>query len=229
MHIGILQTGHVPAELAQTHGDYDRIFPRFLAGRNFTFSTYPVVDMVFPEDVHAAEGWLITGSRHGVYEDHPWIPPLEDFIRRACDKRIPLVGICFGHQIVARAFGAHVAKFDGGWVVGRQSYRFRDQQVPLYGWHQDQVLTLPEGAELIASSAFCEYAALAYGDRALTLQPHPEFNADFILGLMEKHAAGAVPDDLLAKARETMGQPVEPGFAADMITEFLQKPERVDA
>ena len=73
---------------------------------------------MFPEGIHDADGWLITGSRHGAYEDHPWIPPLEEFIRDAYAAQVPLVGICFGHQIIAQAMGGKVEKYQGR-LVGR--------------------------------------------------------------------------------------------------------------
>ncbi len=83
MKIGILQAGRTPDELLEQHGDYDAMFRRLLADQGFEFTTYPVLDNVLPADVYAADGWLITGSKFGVYEDHAWIAPLEDFLRAA--------------------------------------------------------------------------------------------------------------------------------------------------
>ena len=68
------------------------------------------------------DGWLITGSRHGVYDDLFWMPPLQDFIRELADQQIPLVGICFGHQIIAEALGGRVVKSDRGWGVRLHRY-----------------------------------------------------------------------------------------------------------
>ena len=97
MKIGILQTGHVPAELTERHGEYPAMFEAMLAGNGFTFESWAVVDNDFPASIHSADGWLITGSRHGAYEDHPWIAPLEAFIRAAYAAEVPMAGICFGH------------------------------------------------------------------------------------------------------------------------------------
>ena len=105
MRIGILQCGQSPAQLKRDLGDYPDMFVRLLAGREFDFTTWHVEGMEFPQDIHDADGWLLTGSRHGAYEDHAFIPPLEDFIRRAHDAGVPMVGICFGHQIIAQALG----------------------------------------------------------------------------------------------------------------------------
>ena len=108
MKIGILQTGHAPDELLHDRGDYDAHFARLLDGNGFTFRTYNVVDMDFPGSIHDCDGWLITGSKHGAYEDHPFIPPLEALIREVYNTDLPLVGICFGHQIIAQALGGTV-------------------------------------------------------------------------------------------------------------------------
>jgi GMP synthase-like glutamine amidotransferase len=108
MLIGILQTGASPDALRDDFGDYPDFFEQLLAGRGLTFRRFRVETMEFPASVSACDGWLITGSRHGAYEDHPFIKPLESFIRDAYDARIPVVGICFGHQIIAQAMGGKV-------------------------------------------------------------------------------------------------------------------------
>ncbi|MDA3887591.1 MAG: type 1 glutamine amidotransferase, partial [Allgaiera sp.] len=163
MRIGILQTGEAPEALRGQSGDYPAMFERLLEGHGFTFRTWRVIDMDLPESPEAADGWLITGSRHGAYEDHPWIAPLEDFIRAVHAARVPMVGICFGHQIIAQALGGKVEKFPGGWAVGPQDYDFQGRKVTLNAWHQDQVTRAPESARQVGSSPFCANAALAYG------------------------------------------------------------------
>ena len=180
MRIGILQCGQSPAQLKDELGDYPDMFVRLLDGRGFTFRTWHVEGMEFPADVHEAEGWLLTGSRHGAYEDHDFIPPLEDFIRQAHSAGVPMVGICFGHQIIAQALGGKVVKHPDGWAVGAQDYDFGGKPVTLNAWHQDQVVSRPEGAEVAGRSDFCRNAALIYGDRAFTVQAHPEFADSFV-------------------------------------------------
>lgn len=224
MRIGILQCGQSPAQLKRDLGDYPDMFVRLLDGRGFDFTTWHVEEMAFPDDIHDADGWLLTGSRHGAYEDHTFIPPLEDFIRRAHDAGVPMVGICFGHQIIAQALGGTVVKHPGGWAVGAQDYDFGGQPVTLNAWHQDQVVALPPGAEVAGRNAFCENAALIYGDRAFTVQAHPEFGDAFIQGLMDTRAKGVVPDDLLAAASARMGQADGASLLAEQIEAFFKQP-----
>ena len=135
MQIGILVTGHAPDALVGRTGEYDQFFARLLNGKGLTFRPYFVVDMDFPKDVHDCDGWLITGSRHGAYEDHPFIAPLEDFIRAAYAAKVPMVGICFGHQIIAQALGGTVEKFEKGWSVGPTPYDFKGETITLNAWH----------------------------------------------------------------------------------------------
>lgn len=227
MRIGILQTGHAPDELRGTRGDYDEHFARLLDGQGLTFKTYNVVDMDFPDDVTTCDGWLITGSKHGAYEDHPFIPPLETFIRNAYAAAVPIVGICFGHQIIAQALGGHVEKFAGGWSVGRCEYNWQGQTVALNAWHQDQVTALPEGAKVLASNDFCANAALVYQDRIFTVQAHPEFDATFIDGLATHRGPGVVPQSQLENVAANLNKPVDNDRIAAQIARFFK--ERVVA
>lgn len=223
MKIGILQTGHAPEDLIGTSGDYDQMFRALLAGHGLDFETYSVVDGQFPDGAQAADGWLITGSKHGVYEDHPWIPPLEALIRDIHSRGLPMIGVCFGHQIIAQALGGKVEKFSGGWSVGRTEYVAGGETLALNAWHQDQVTRRPAGARVLASSEFCENAILAYGDTIWTVQPHPEFTAEFIGGLADTRGKGVVPDALLQQAKAQLDTPVDNGRIARTMAEFFLK------
>ena len=223
MLIGILQTGQAPEVLRTEMGDYPEMFVRLLANRGLTFKSFHVEGMEFPKDVHECDGWLITGSRHGAYEDHPFIRPLEDFIRKAFAERVPVVGICFGHQIIAQALGGKVEKFRGGWAVGPQNYDFGTEKVNLNAWHQDQVVERPAAAEVVGSNAFCENAALLYGDRAFTVQAHPEYGNDFIDGLMRTRGKGLVPDALMEDARARFSDRNSSAAIADRIADFFKQ------
>jgi GMP synthase-like glutamine amidotransferase len=224
MRIGILQTGLAPDALAADMGDYPDMFARLLAGHGFTFKAYRVVEMQFPKDVHDADGWLLTGSRHGAYEDLPFIPPLEAFIREAYAQAVPLVGVCFGHQIIAQALGGKVEKFKDGWAVGATDYDFGGETLTLNAWHRDQVTQVPPDAEVVATNGFCANAALVYNDRAFTVQAHPEFRPEFVDGLMKTRGRGVVPDDLMARAANRLDVPLNDGAIATRIAKFFKQP-----
>ncbi|SEG07505.1 type 1 glutamine amidotransferase [Jhaorihella thermophila] len=221
MKIGILLTGHAPDDLIEGSGDYDAMFRNMLAGHGFEFETWAVVDGDFPPGPEAADGWLITGSKHGVYEDHPWIPPLEDLIRAIRASGKPLIGVCFGHQIIARALGGKVEKFQGGWAVGPTEYDLHGQKVTLNAWHQDQVTEPPEGARVVGGNDFCRHAALAYGDTIWTIQPHPEFGSDFVGGLIEKRGRGVVPDEVLDDASGRLDAQIDQAALGRFMAEFF--------
>ncbi|MCB1366994.1 MAG: type 1 glutamine amidotransferase [Rhodobacteraceae bacterium] len=225
MKIGILQTGHAPEGLLADFGDYGDMFQHLLDGNGFEFQVYSVVDDQFPDAVDAADGWLITGSRHGAYEDLPWIARLEDFLRAAYARGVPIIGVCFGHQVLAKALGGRVEKFAGGWAVGPAEYALKDGgSLTLNAWHQDQVVERPDGAEVLASSPFCENAVLAYGDKALTVQPHPEYGRDFIAGLIEKRGRGVVPDALLDDATARLDTDITRTWMVDRMVRFFKQP-----
>ena len=153
-----------------------------------------------PTDPAAHDGYLLTGSPAGVYEDLPWLAPLSDFIRAAKGQK--LVGICFGHQIMAKALGGHVEKSGKGWGAGLHTYSITANEpwmdgvaaVSVPASHQDQVVIQPRNSDVIAASAFTPYAGLVWRDRpAISFQFHPEFSPAFAKALIEQRY-DRVPD-----------------------------------
>ena len=205
MRLGILETGRPPEELASRFPTYAGMIEALLkeAAPDISVVTVPVLEGRLPERPDEQDGWVITGSKFGVYDDVPWIPPLEDFLRRSIDESVPVAGICFGHQVLARAMGAKVGKAEIGWRVGPHDYEILarpswmadggDDRFVINAMHQDQVQTVPPSASLIARSPFCPVAALAYGDRAISFQGHPEFDNDYERTLIEARRGSRIP------------------------------------
>ena len=171
---------------------------------------------------------LVSGSRHGAYEDHAWIPPLEDFLRAAYAAAVPLVGICFGHQILAQALGGRVEKFDGGWSIGPTEYAFADgHRETVVAFHQDQITAKPEAAAVIASTDFCEFAGLAYPGPTISFQPHPEFTLAFIGDLLEAYQDRLDPA-VVTDASARLSTPLTQGGMIGQIRDVLRGGEAMN-
>jgi len=191
MKIAVLETGVPPAPLADQFGSYPDMFAELL-GPGFELQTFDVQAGELP-DPGAHQAVLITGSPAGVYDPYPWIAPLQEFIRSAADAK--MVGVCFGHQVMAEALGGHVEKSDKGWGAGLHRYEIvhaepwlnGERQVAVPASHQDQVVRQPPNTEVVARSDFTPFAALAWQDRpAISFQFHPEFSPGYAKALIEK-------------------------------------------
>jgi GMP synthase-like glutamine amidotransferase len=215
MKIGILEAGLLREEMAARFDTYPVMFADFLglAHPEFEYETISVVRGETATSIRACDGWLITGSRHGVYDNLDWMPPLQEFIRELAQAEVPLVGVCFGHQIIAAALGGEVVKSEKGWGIGLHDYRIErrhawmqsgEEHTALYAFHQDQVVRRPPGAEVFLSSEFCPYAGLSYGESIISVQAHPEFRLDYEAALLETYGGSVVPAELAATALDGM-------------------------
>ncbi len=232
--LGILEVGRPPENLSRSFGEYPSMFERLLKdqGADWHYMSYPVVDGQLPQTVHDCDGWLITGSKHGVYDDLGWIEPLKTFLKKAYDQHVPIVGICFGHQILAEALGGSAEKSDKGWGCGVCTYYILQSpnwmpegltSFSIEAYHQDQVVKLPEDGEVIASSDFCEFAAIDYKGRALTFQGHPEFNREFAISLFKERRGDSLPEDIADHAIKSSEAPMQIPEVARMIINFIQQ------
>jgi GMP synthase-like glutamine amidotransferase len=192
MKLAILETGRPPGRLAEQFGDYSQMFGRLL-GPEFRIETFDVQVGQLPGSTAYHDAFLITGSPAGVYDPLPWISPLSAFIRSSSSAK--MVGICFGHQIMAEALGGHVEKSKKGWGAGLHRYEIVTPQPWISGEdpiavpasHQDQVVSQPPSTIVVAQSDFTPLAGLAWTDRpAISFQFHPEFSPEFAKALIEK-------------------------------------------
>lgn len=224
MRLGVLAAGAVPPEFVTRFGEYPEIFARLYKSvdPSVEIDAYHVHLSVLPDRPDACDAWVVSGSKHGVYDDLPWIGPLKAFLRSARTKGVPMIGVCFGHQIMAEAFGGKAEKSAKGWGCGIQDYRvtrrpawFEDaaDRFTMHAMHQDQVTAIPDDASVLATSDFCEYAMLSYGDPdapdAISIQPHPEFERDYAKGLLEMRSGVAIPENLTRPALAQIDTPVD--------------------
>ncbi|WP_421856539.1 glutamine amidotransferase-related protein [Marinomonas sp.] len=214
MKIGILAAGITPDSLRAEFPTYADMFGQQLGliNSDFSFVTYDVREDDFPASHLDCDAWLITGSKFSAYENTPWMLRLQDLIREIDEQKQPLVGICFGHQIIALALGGKVAKYEGGWGLGVHRYEITEGDVKstlgknnfaICAFHQDQVLEKPSQARVFARSDFCVNAGLLYGEHILTVQGHPEFSRKYEGKLLDMYEQ-KLPFDVISQARDSL-------------------------
>jgi len=231
--VGILETGEPPANLELRFGRYLDMFQDLLGDR-YRMTNYNVVGGSLPGAPEDEDAYIVTGSPAGVYDPFQWIPELKTFLRSA-KGRAKLVGICFGHQVMAEAFGGRVEKSERGWGVGLQRYEVREaapwmDPVPSFAVpvsHQDQVVEQPPHTRILAANAFTPFGLLSYQDQpAISFQCHPEFDPAYAEALIE-HRRGRLPDPDAAIA--SLRRPNDRRLVAGWIRRFLDGSAAADA
>ena len=208
MKLCVLENDVLDAELAARFTGFGDMFRRLFqeAGTNWTIDIFNTVQGHYPASFDDFDAVLLTGSRADAFAEDAWIVELRRRVTQLLQARKKLLGICFGHQLIALCLGAPVGRSPQGWGAGRMRYQWHAPEmaqalgrteIALLASHQDQVLELPEGATLLASSAFCPVAAFAMGQDVFCMQPHPEFVEALSSYLIDKRRA------LLGEARYT--------------------------
>lgn len=186
----IVRTGRAPDPIRARHGDFPHWF-RLCAALSPV--RLRVVDVAAGEALpppREVAGALITGSAAMVTERAAWSERTAGWIRDAMDAQLPLFGVCYGHQLMAHALGGHVDYLPGGREIGTVPIELTGaaaddpitRGVPsgfrAHTTHEQSVLEPPTGAVVLARSARDPHHLLRYGPNALSVQFHPEFNAD---------------------------------------------------
>jgi GMP synthase-like glutamine amidotransferase len=227
--VGLLIVGHVDPKSVHIAGDYPELFEALLVPHGIELVPYALDEGRFPDSLRECDGWICSPSRQSVYDEVPWIADAEALHREIVAGEHAYVGICFGHQLLAQALGGKVARADDGWGVGVQSFDITErlpcmepplERVALIASHQDQIVDVPNDARVIATSTYCPVAGLAVGERAWTVQGHPEFTpplADHLLaGRIELIGAEKV-----AAARATLYERLDRTTVARWIAQFF--------
>lgn len=200
MKLCILENDTLDPAAEPIYTGYGTMFKRLLtqAGAQGEFAIFNTVRGEYPASFDAYDAVLLTGSKADAFSQEPWVLTLKEKVQELLKAKKKLIGVCFGHQLVGLCLGAQVGRAPQGWGAGRMQYQWMAPglaqaqgrtEVALLASHQDQVLDLPSGATLLATSEFCPVAAFGVDDHVFCVQPHPEFVEDYSAFLLNKRRA----------------------------------------
>lgn len=232
MRIAILNCNSFSADFARRFPDDGH---KVVAGLqplrpDWELEVWPVHADAFPPQPEAYDGWLMTGSVASVHDGEPWMLRLAALLRDRHARRVPLAGLCFGHQMLAHALGGRVGPSPGGWRIGTAPTQFAEQPtwmdppqagIRLFAAHEEQVLQLPPGARVLGGDIFAPIGAMAIGDHVFSSQYHPELTREFMLALLEAFA-DTWPAALVAQARQQVAEPVDAPLFMRWMAQFFE-------
>lgn len=237
MRIGLLLCDHIDPLIAEGIGDYTELYPAAFSPVGIDLRIYEAAAGELPDSISECDGWILSGSRKSTYDDLPWIRDLSEFILSAEKDKAPQMGICFGHQLIASTLGGEVAKSSAGWGVGVKTF----EVVATAPWmkadpatiefrmlmtHQDQVVRLPTGAELLATSPYCPVGAYRIADHVFCVQGHPEFVPELSERLINARRAALgeqVADAALLSLQDLQTRPLSHDLVAEWTAGFFRR------
>ena len=232
MNIGLLQCDHVRDQFQHLLADYSNAFcDRFARyAPEISLRVYDVCHGQLPVSVDECDGYITSGSSYSVYDDVDWINSLCAFVQQVHQEQRKFVGVCFGHQMIAHALGGAVAKSDNGWGIGVKTVDLLVTQpwmqpphesYKLLVSHQDQVIELPHGAEVIGRNEHCPVSMFTLGNHMLGIQAHPEFTLDYAEALMDSRVARIGQAGVNA-AKETLDEQTDEAVVVGWIERFFR-------
>lgn len=232
MPIAILKTDSVLPQFKDQYGEYPQMLERLIGTlrADLEFKTYDVVAGDYPQNPSEFDGFFIMGSKASVYDSDPWIQRLGEYIQKLYAEKRKIVGVCFGHQLLAHVLGGRTEKSEKGWGVGVHTARVINPQAwmlsdglefNLLVSHQDQVTTLPDHAVHIASNEFCQYSMFSIANHVLGMQGHPEFSAAYALQLMNLRQE-KIGTETFRKGVNSLSQPTHESVITQWMIRFLE-------
>lgn len=226
---GLLLCDEIATSYKGEPGNYRAMFRQFLPELSFT--EYAVNEGQFPKSAQECDVWLVSGSRHSVYEPIDWILRLNDFVRSVAASDSKFIGLCFGHQLLGYALGGQTEKASGGWHVGVHKFdiitrkKWMNPFKPSFSLQmscQDQVTQLPPGAELLAGKPSCPNGVIMLGDNILGIQGHPEFPAEYVRALIEIRRE-RIGEAKSREALEHIADPCDTALWRSWIMNFIEE------
>ena len=240
LDIGILRADDVRPELVDSFGEYPDMFEKLLHTANsyedfpkcedLIFTPYAVNQGVYPAEIDNHDAYIITGSKSGIYDDEHWIETLKLYVQRLNTKNKKLIGICFGHQLIAKALGGLAGKASCGWEIGvKQAVMFEGRDPRFFGTsefylaysHQDQALEKAPGSQILAATPNCPIAMTSLGSHILTFQGHPEFDIAYARALFELRES-IYPSEVYSECRASLSTETQHLKVAQWMIDFMR-------
>ncbi|KAF9101494.1 hypothetical protein BGX29_005539 [Mortierella sp. GBA35] len=248
IRVALLVCGTPIPAVAEPYGEYPAIFNNLLQdglkelkerraidpSAELVLEGFDVREDIYPERLSDYDGILISGSASNAYDDLPWINKLVDYVQKVPkDNEAPkVVGICFGHQIIGRAFKANVSKSTRGWELGwtlteltEEGKKFwQHDTMRIQELHQDVVHDVPAGFTLLASTAHTTNQSMISEDgRIVTLQGHPEFTGPIMRAFINVRTAnGTFNKELSEASMKVVDNPLDRASIAARIVDFVR-------
>ncbi|MEL6243958.1 MAG: type 1 glutamine amidotransferase [Pseudomonadota bacterium] len=236
MEIDVFDVGMLPLNVPSRASSYTQLF-----GELFRYTTSSVtLNRWTPDSIELyprgriVDAILITGSPASAHDDLPWMKNLEKVLEAAVFWKVPVVGICFGHQFVAKWLGGRVELNKAGWGLGVQRYSLRKEALPwldcdkdnlnICTSHQEHVVELPREATVFAFSEHAPIAGAYYRfSPMLTLQGHPEIDASFMDSLISHLGIRGVNPSKLTDARKSLCVPIDQEAWSRLLVSFVHE------
>ncbi|KAJ5116739.1 hypothetical protein N7456_001087 [Penicillium angulare] len=234
LRIAVLECDTPIAPVQEKFGNYGDIFEKLLTNAagpvNVEISKWHVVGNPIYPNPNEVDAFLLSGSKHDAFADDGWILTLTEYVKDVVQAhKKPVVGVCFGHQILARALGARVGRGDG-WEVSVDEITltetgkevFGKDKLYLHQMHRDIVFETPEGCVNLGYSAPCSVQGLYMPKRLISIQAHPEFNEYIMTHLLNaRHGSGLFSDELYKSGSERVAKEHDGELLARRFIQFI--------